>query len=60
MSVLNFTLAPELEDLRLRAAKVAAEGVENFGRFTDSWMNGVFIRIFTNDGIRRLDWHELA
>ena len=59
MSVLNFTLAPELQDLRLRAAKVAAEGVEKFGRFTDSWMNGYsseFSQMMASEGWIGMSW----
>ena len=59
MSVLNFTLAPELQDLRSRAAKVAAEGVEKFGRFTDSWMNGYsseFSQMMASEGWIGMSW----
>ena len=37
---LDFALDPQLTDLRDRARRVAAEGVEAFGRHNDSWING--------------------
>jgi len=57
--VLNFALNPELEELRSRAAKVAADGVEKFGRFTDSWMNGYsseFSEIMASEGWIGMSW----
>ena len=59
MRVLNFALNPELEELRSRAAKVAADGVEKFGRFTDSWMNGYsseFSEIMASEGWIGMSW----
>jgi alkylation response protein AidB-like acyl-CoA dehydrogenase len=38
--MLDFSLNPELEQLRQRARQVAAEGVAEFGAHTDSWING--------------------
>ena len=61
MRVLNFALNPELEELRSRAAKVAADGVEKFGRFTDSWMNGYsseFSEIMAGGGGVWLRWAQ--
>ncbi len=47
--MLDFRLESELEALRERAAAVAAEGVAEFGAFTDSWING-----YSKDFSRRL------
>ena len=37
---MDFFWTTEQNELRERAASVAAEGVANFGRFNDSWING--------------------
>jgi alkylation response protein AidB-like acyl-CoA dehydrogenase len=44
--MLDFDLGPALEDLRARARAVAAAGVAEHGRHTDSWING-FSREFS-------------
>ena len=36
----NFTLSPELEDLRDRSRQVAQQGVADHGVHNDSWING--------------------
>ncbi len=38
--MLDFTLSPELEELRTRARTVAAQGVAQYGAHADSWING--------------------
>ena len=38
--MLDFELSPELQELQIRARKVAAEGVADYGMHTDSWING--------------------
>ncbi|MCB0973369.1 MAG: acyl-CoA dehydrogenase family protein [Actinobacteria bacterium] len=38
--VISFALNPDLAELADRAARVARDGVAEFGRFSDSWMNG--------------------
>lgn len=47
--MLDFELSPELQELQIRAQKVAAEGVAEFGMYTDSWING-----FSKDFSKRL------
>ena len=37
---MEFELSTDLQDLQQRARMVAAEGVAEFGRFNDSWING--------------------
>ena len=46
---MEFELSPELQELQLRARRVAAEGVAEFGRHNDSWING-----FSKDFARRM------
>ena len=46
---MDFTLSPELQALQNRAREVAAEGVANFGRHNDSWING-----FSKDFAKRM------
>lgn len=46
---MEFELSAELQELQQRARKVAAEGVVEFGRFNDSWING-----FSKDFARRM------
>ncbi len=45
----DFDLSPELVALRDRARTVAAEGVRDFGRHNDSWING-----FSKDFAKRM------
>jgi len=49
LHVVDFTLSPELQALQNRAREVAAEGVANFGRHNDSWING-----FSKDFAKRM------
>ena len=46
---MDFTLSPELQALQDRARAVAAEGVADFGRHNDSWING-----FSKDFAKRM------
>ncbi|MEM7095464.1 MAG: acyl-CoA dehydrogenase family protein [Actinomycetota bacterium] len=46
---MEFTFSPELQALQARAREVAAEGVANFGRHNDSWING-----FSKDFAKRM------
>jgi len=55
----EFELSAELADLQLRARKVAAEGVAEFGRFNDSWINGFskgFARRMSEEGWIGMGW----
>lgn len=57
--MLNFRLTPELEELRERARKVAAEGVAEFGRHNDSWINGFskgFAQVMAREGWIGMGW----
>jgi len=56
---MDFDLSPELQELRLRARKVAAEGVAEFGRHNDSWINGFskgFARRMAEEGWIGMGW----
>ena len=56
---MDFELSPELQELQLRARKVAAEGVAEFGRFNDSWINGFskgFARRMSEEGWIGMGW----
>lgn len=60
-AVLNFRLEPELEMLRARAKKVAAEGIELHGRHNDSWINGYnkeFAQTMASEGWIGMGWPE--
>jgi len=57
--MLNFRLSPELEALQLRAREVAADGVDRFGRFNDSWINGFskdFAKVMAAEGWIGMGW----
>ncbi len=57
--MLDFKLSPELEDLRARAHKVAADGVATFGRHNDSWINGFstqFAAVMAEEGWIGMGW----
>ena len=57
--MLDFSLSPELEQLRAHAAEVAADGVARFGRFTDSWINGnspEFSQVMADQGWIGMGW----
>ena len=52
---LDFTMRPEWEELRSRARAVAADGVAQFGRWHDSWINGYskeFAKVLASGGTR--------
>ncbi|MCB0997080.1 MAG: acyl-CoA dehydrogenase family protein [Acidimicrobiales bacterium] len=56
---MDFRLSPELEQLRARARRVAAEGVAEFGRFNDSWINGYskeFAQVMAREGWIGMGW----
>jgi len=57
--VLEFSFTPEQETLRDKARAVANKGVEEFGRFNDSWINGFskeFAQIMANEGWIGMGW----
>ena len=57
--MLDFSLSPELEALRKRAAEVAADGVARFGRHNDSWINGFskeFAQVMAGEGWIGMGW----
>jgi alkylation response protein AidB-like acyl-CoA dehydrogenase len=57
--MLDFRLAPDVEELRERARSVAAEGVDRFGLHHDSWVNGFspeFARRLAEEGWIGLGW----
>ena len=59
--MLDFDLTPELQELQLRARKVAAEGVAEFGAHTDSWINGYskeFSQRLAEEGWIGMTWPE--
>jgi len=59
--MLDFRLSSDLEDLRQRAAEVAADGVARFGRHNDSWINGYckeFAQIVASEGWIGMGWPE--
>lgn len=56
---MEFELSPELQELQLRARAVAAEGVAEFGRHNDSWINGFskpFARRMAQEGWIGMGW----
>ncbi len=58
-AMLDFALSPELEALRDRARKVATQGVADFGRFNDSWINGFskdFAKVMAEEGFIGMGW----
>jgi len=57
--MLDFRLSPELIELQQRARRVAAEGVAEFGRFNDSWINGFskgFAQVMAREGFIGMGW----
>lgn len=57
--MLDFSLPPELEELRARVRAVALDGVERFGSFTDSWINGYseeFSKVLADNGWIGMTW----
>ena len=56
---LDFRLNDELEELRSRARVVAAQGVADFGRHNDSWINGYskdFAKVMAAEGWIGMGW----
>ena len=56
---LDFAMRPEWEELRARARAVAEQGVANYGRFNDSWINGhsrEFSKILAAEGWIGMTW----
>ena len=56
---MDFALSPELLALRDRARTVAEEGVVEFGRHNDSWINGYskeFARVMADEGWIGMGW----
>ncbi len=57
--MLNFQLSEELEQLRQRARQVAADGIRDFGRHNDSWINGYskgFAQVMASEGWIGMGW----
>ncbi len=57
--MLDFKLSTELEELRERARTVAAEGVAEYGSYTDSWINGFskeFSKVMAREGWIGMTW----
>ena len=56
---LQFRLPSELLDLRKRAKRVAEQGVAQFGRWHDSWINGYskdFSKVLASEGWIGMTW----
>ena len=56
---LDFSLPTDLTDLRLRARSVAEEGVNKYGSFDDSWINGYskeFSKTLADEGWIGMTW----
>ena len=56
---LDFAMRPEWEELRARARAVAEQGVADYGRFNDSWINGhsrEFSKILAAEGWIGMTW----
>ena len=56
---LDFAMRPEWEELRARARAVAEQGVADYGRFSDSWINGYskeFSKILAAEGWIGMTW----
>jgi alkylation response protein AidB-like acyl-CoA dehydrogenase len=57
--MLNFSLTDAQLELQARARKVAQEGVKEYGRHNDSWINGFskeFARIMADEGWIGMGW----
>ncbi len=57
--MLDFELSEDLEALRQRARRVAADGVATYGRFNDSWINGFskeFAKVMADEGWIGMGW----
>ena len=56
---LDFSMRPEWEALRARARAVAQQGVADYGRWSDSWINGhskEFSRVLAAEGFIGMTW----
>ena len=56
---LDFAMRPEWEELRARARAVAEQGVADYGKFSDSWINGhskEFSKILAAEGWIGMTW----
>ena len=56
---LDFAMRPEWEALRARARAVAEQGVADYGRFHDSWINGhskEFSKVLAAEGFIGMTW----
>ena len=56
---LDFAMRPEWEELRARARAVAEQGVADYGRFHDSWINGhskEFSKVLAAEGFIGMTW----
>ena len=56
---LDFSMRPEWEALRARARAVAEQGVADYGRWSDSWINGhskEFSRVLAAEGFIGMTW----
>ena len=57
--MLNFSLTDDQLELQARARKIAQEGVKEYGRHNDSWINGFskeFARIMADEGWIGMGW----
>ena len=58
---LDFSMRAEWEKLRVRSRRVAAEGVAEYGKWNDSWINGHskdFSRVLAREGWIGMTWPE--
>ena len=56
---LDFAMRPEWEELRSRARAVARQGVADYGRWSDSWINGhskEFSKVLAAEGWIGMTW----
>ena len=56
---LDFSMRPEWEALRARARAVAHQGVADYGRWSDSWINGhskEFSKVLAAEGFIGMTW----
>ena len=56
---LDFAMRPEWEELRARARAVAEQGVADYGRWSDSWINGhskEFSKVLAAEGWIGMTW----
>jgi len=58
-TMLDFSLPPELEELRARVRSVALDGIAQYGAHTDSWINGYseeFSKVLAENGWIGMTW----